>query len=259
MKNLKWALVALVFVVCPPFLSAEETPPAKSDSKSASAEKPWLVESARIGDDMPKPTRQRMLWAKSVQFQTIREILNGPIEVDAWVNEPPKDLAGKFVLVEVWATWCSPCRRSLPLLEYYHEKYKDDLVVISICEEGVEALKKLEGPLKMDDLKAPLAVDPHRRFANALGVYGIPHAVLIEPIQGAVLWEGMPTQIGYELSDERLGKILANRKRLAEAGKLPETAPFEFKVCPPDPDKPNLRPGDRLRSAGDEDEVAPEG
>ncbi len=250
MKILKPSCVLILSVFCSSLLLAEEPVKPKIDVK----EKPWLVETARISEGMPVPKRERMLWAKSVQFQTIKEILDGPIEVERWVNEPPKDIAGKFVLVEVWATWCPPCRRSLPLLEYYAEKYKDDLVVVSICEENEEALKKMEGPLKPADLKAPLAVDPHRRFANALGCYGIPHAVLIEPIHGAVLWEGMPTQIGFELSDDRLGKYLAHRKRLAEAGKLPETAPFEFKACPPDPNKSNEKPAVKLRSAGEDDE-----
>ena len=200
---------------------------------------------------MPKP---RMLWADSFLYKNIGEIFeNGAMEVERWVNEPPKDLAGKFVLVEVWATWCPPCRRSLPLLEFYAEKYKDDLVVVSICETDEEALKKMKEPLKLEDIKTPLAVDTHRRVANTLGVYGIPHAVLIEPIFGAILWEGMPTQIGHELSDEKLGKILANRKRLADAGKLPEKAPFEFKACSPDPNKPNEMPKTRTRSYGDEE------
>ena len=212
-------------------------------------EKPWLVESK----DRPiLPNRERMLWADSMQYKNIAEICGEPvIEVERWVNELPKDLTGKFVLIEVWATWCPPCRRSLPLLEYFHEKYKDELVVISICETDEEALKKMEGSLKLADMKAPLAVDTHRRFANALGVYGIPHAVLIEPVMGAVLWEGMPTQIGAELSDEVMSKILANLKNPAVRAKIPQTAPFEFKTCQPDPKKEYRSAPERIGNAGD--------
>ncbi|MDR0705676.1 MAG: TlpA family protein disulfide reductase [Planctomycetaceae bacterium] len=215
-------------------------------------EQPWLVETAEIvKKGMPVPNRTQMLWANSVRFQNIAEVLGGAIEVERWVNEPPKDFAGKFVLIEVWATWCPPCRRSLALLEYFHEKYKNELVVLSICETDEKALKKMEGSIKLADIKAPLAVDTHRRFANKLGVWGIPHAVLIEPINGAVLWEGMPTQIGYELSDEKLGKILANLKKPAVIAKLPKTAPFEIKACPPDPNKPNEKPKTETQSAGE--------
>ena len=207
---------------------------------AAGEEQPWLVESK----DRPAiMKRERMLWADSAQYKNIGEICGEPvIEIERWVNEPPKDLTGKFVLIEVWATWCPPCRRSLPLLEYFHKKYKDELVVISICETDEEALKNMEGPLKLKDIKFPLAVDTHRRFANALGVYGIPHAVLIDPIMGAVLWEGMPTQVGAELSDEVMSKILANLQNPAVRARLPQKAPFEIKAMPPDPQK-KYRPG----------------
>ena len=213
-------------------------------------EKPWLVES----QNRPAvPRRERMLWADSVQFKSIAEICGDPvIEVERWVNEPPKDLTGKFVLIEVWATWCPPCRRGLPLLEYFHEKYKDELVVISICETDENALKAMEGPLKLADMKAPLAVDTHRRFANALGVYGIPHAVLIEPVMGAVLWEGMPTQIGAELSDDVLAKTLANLKNPTVQARIPQKAPFEFKAMPPDPNKTYRAAPDEVINAGGE-------
>jgi len=219
----------------------------------AADDKPWLVESK---DRVAIPQRERMLWADSVQFKTVADILGEPvIEIERWVNEPPKDLTGKFVLIEVWATWCPPCRRGLPLLEYFHEKYKDELVVVSICECNEEALKRMEGPLKPEEMKAPLAVDTHRRFSNALGVYGIPHAVLIEPVMGAVLWEGMPTQIGAELSDDVMARFLANLKRPEVRARIPEKAPFEFKAMPPDPNKTYRPAPDRgVRYAGAEDE-----
>ena len=211
-------------------------------------DEPWLVESKGA---VVAPNRERMLWADRMQYRSIAEICDEPvIEIERWVNAPPKDLTGKFVLVEVWATWCPPCRRSLPLLEYFHEKYKDELVVVSICETDEKALKEMAGPLKSADLKAPLAVDTHRRFANALGVYGIPHAVLIEPTAGIVLWEGMPTQIGAELSDEKMAKILANLKSPAVQAKIPQKAPFEFKAMPPDPNKKYRPPPENVGNAG---------
>lgn len=226
---------------------------AKPAAAEDTVKQPWLVETANLPDGMPVPKRPRMTWANSVKFQKISDVLGGPIEVERWVNEAPKDFAGKFVLIEVWATWCPPCRRSLPLLEYYQEKFKDELVVVSICETDEEALKKMEGPLQLSDIKVPLAIDTHRRFANALGVWGIPHVVLIEPVYGAVLWEGMPTQIGHELSEPELKKFLDYLKQPALRAKLPKMAPFEFKACPPDPNKPNERPKMEMRAAGGDD------
>lgn len=249
---LAFSLSLFATVLC----CAAEEKSQGTTSKIDLTKEPWLVETARIPDGIPNSPKPRMIWADSVQGQTIKEILDGPVEIERWVHGEPKDFAGKFVLIEFWATWCPPCRRSLALLEYFNEKYKDKLLVVSICETDEEALKKMEGPTRLADIHAPLAVDTHRRFANALGVYGIPHAVLIDPIFGAVVWEGMPTQIGYELSDERLSKILANLDRPAVKQRLPKTAPFEFKACPIDPSKPNKKPQTPVRCAGEDGAAA---
>jgi thiol-disulfide isomerase/thioredoxin len=170
--------------------------------------KPWLVESAGLPPEHPAFRRPRMIWADSFQWVEAPEI-----EVEEWITEKPR-LDGKYILVECWATWCPPCRRSLPLLNYYHEKYKDELAVISICETDREALEIMEEPLELEDIDFHLAVDTQRRFADALGVFGIPHAVIIEPQHGVVIWEGMPTLPGYELSEDIIERILAIGRRL---------------------------------------------
>ena len=189
---------------------------------------PWLVESAGLTPGHPALQRERMIWADSWLYNDAPEI-----DVEYWVGDAPTDLAGKFVLIEVWATWCPPCRRSLPYLNYLHERFGDRLVVISICETDREALEKMEKPLKLADIKFHVAVDTGRRFANKLGVYGIPHTVILEPQFGAVIWEGMPTQPGHELTPDNIEKILAIGKKLKEADKLPKESPLKFNVSEP--------------------------
>ena len=186
---------------------------------------PWLVESAGLTPGHPALQRDRMIWADSWLYADVPEI-----DIEHWIGNTPKDMAGKFVLIEVWATWCPPCRRSLPYLNYLHEKYGDKLVVITICETDQAALEAMEKPLKLGDIKFHVAVDTGRRFANKLGVYGIPHTVILEPQFGAVIWEGMPTQPGHELTPEKVEKILAIGKKLEEAGKLPKESPLKFVI-----------------------------
>lgn len=190
---------------------------------------PWLVESAGLTPGHPALQRERMIWADSWLYNDAPEI-----DVEYWVNDAPTDLAGKFVFIEVWATWCPPCRRSLPYLNYLHEKFGDKLVVISICETDREALEKMEKPLKLADIEFHLAVDTGRRFADKLDVYGIPHAVILEPQFGAVIWEGMPTQPGHELTPEKVEKILAIGDKLKEEDKLPKETPLKFKISEPE-------------------------
>jgi len=135
------------------------------------------------------------------------------LRFEEWYGKPAPSLEGKFVLVEVWATWCPPCRRSLKLLNHWAEKYGDDLVVISICETNRKAIDEMPGVLKGKDLTHYVAIDTQRRVANALKVWGIPHAVLIEPKYGGIVWEGMPNQPEFELTDEIIDKVLTIGKK----------------------------------------------
>jgi len=150
-----------------------------------------------------KPPKR--LWADSFLWEKAPAL-----EVGQWLGEAPQ-MEGKYLLVECWATWCPPCRRSLPKLNAFHRKYKDALVVIGICEEAPEVVRKFmaETPLEFY-----VAADPQMRFKKALGVYGIPHVVIIEPEEGIVIWEGFPLQEGYELTEVVIDHILdVGRKR----------------------------------------------
>ncbi len=216
----------------PKAVDGESTAPVIDFNKLKNVDlekEPWLVESAGLTPGHPALQRERMIWADSWLYADVPEI-----DIEHWVGDPPADMTGKFVLIEVWATWCPPCRRSLPYLNYLHEKYGDDLVVIAICETDKAALEGMEKPLKLGDLKFHLAVDTGRRFADKLGVYGIPHAVILEPQFGAVIWEGMPTQPGHELTPEKIEKMLAVGKKLKDSGKLPKESPLKFKISEPD-------------------------
>jgi thiol-disulfide isomerase/thioredoxin len=67
------------------------------------------------------------------------------IKADDWLNTKPLTLAklrGKIVIVEFWATWCPPCRKSIPHLIKLHEKYKDKgVVLVSLTNEPIGRIK----------------------------------------------------------------------------------------------------------------------
>ncbi|GHT11544.1 hypothetical protein FACS1894170_05260 [Planctomycetales bacterium] len=61
----------------------------------------------------------------------------------------------------------------------------------------------------------------------------------------------MPTQIGYELSDAVMSKILANLKNPAIKERLPKESLFSFKACPPDSNRKYRQPPENIKSSNE--------
>jgi cytochrome c biogenesis protein CcmG/thiol:disulfide interchange protein DsbE len=120
------------------------------------------------------------------------------LETEAWLGNPP-DTQGKFVLIDFWATWCGPCRASIPHLNGLQSKFKDKLVVIGLTDEPLNTVKAMKSP----QIEYAVATDTKGRMLSAAQVRGIPHAMLIDP-SGIVRFEGMP----HYLNDQSLGKLI---------------------------------------------------
>jgi len=110
-------------------------------------------------------------------------------EAEAWLTAAP-DSKGKFVLIDFWATWCGPCRASIPHLNQLQAKFKDKLVVIGLTDEPLATVKGMKSP----KIEYAVATDTKARMLNAAQVQGIPHAMLIDP-SGIVRFEGMPNYL----------------------------------------------------------------
>ena len=124
------------------------------------------------------------LYAKSFRGK------KGPMfQSEKWIGATP-DTKGKFVLIDFWATWCGPCRASIPHLNQLQSKFKDRLVVIGLTDETVEQVKAMKSP----KIEYAVAVDTQGRMSNEAQVRGIPHAMLLDP-DGIVRFEGMPNYL----------------------------------------------------------------
>lgn len=89
-----------------------------------------------------------------------------------------RDLHGKVVLVNFWATWCPPCRKEMPDLEALYEKFKDQgFVVLSISDEESAKVAPFIAERK---ISYPVLLDPGRKVNDAFIVEGIPKSFVYD-------------------------------------------------------------------------------
>jgi len=117
-----------------------------------------------------------------------------------WLDKKP-ETEGKPMIVEFWATWCPPCRSSIPHLNEIHAKYKDKgLQIVGITDEDRAKIKKFE---KEVPIEYAVALDANGKYAKPFGIQGIPHAVLVDKT-GKIVWEGHPMSLKESQIEELL-------------------------------------------------------
>ena len=96
-----------------------------------------------------------------------------------------QDYRGRFVLLNFWATWCSPCLKEMPDLENaYNEMGQEKLVVLAV---GMgESVKKIKAFFNKYGFTFPLLADNRMKITKLYGVRNIPVTYLIDP-DGVVL------------------------------------------------------------------------
>lgn len=90
------------------------------------------------------------------------------------------DFHGQAVLLNIWATWCVPCRKEMPSLDRLQAKFdpaKFRVVAVSIDRKGIPTVKKFYAELGLKSLG--VFVDQSAAAQHRLGLIGIPGTLLI--------------------------------------------------------------------------------
>ncbi len=145
-----------------------------------------------------------------------------PLQISEWIKGAPVDLAsgkGKTIfVVEFWATWCPPCRASIPHLSGLQKKFKDNnIVFVGISDEDAATVKPFVEKMG-DKMDYTVALDKGKKtsaaYMEAFGIGGIPHAFVVDK-GGRIIWQGHPMA---EL-EETLQKVVDGKYDLAVAKK----------------------------------------
>lgn len=91
------------------------------------------------------------------------------------------DFRGRVILLNLWATWCVPCREEMPALDRLQAALGGpafEVVALSIDRDGIAAVKRFYGELKLRALR--IYVDQSGDALSKLGSVGIPLTVLVD-------------------------------------------------------------------------------
>lgn len=91
------------------------------------------------------------------------------------------EFRGKAVLLNIWATWCAPCRKEMPTLDRLQSKLGSDhfqVVALSIDRDGVSAVKSFYDEIGIRALA--IYVDPTMDAQAKLGIVGVPTTLLVD-------------------------------------------------------------------------------
>ena len=115
------------------------------------------------------------------------------------------DLEGKYLFIDFWATWCSPCIKEQPYLKKLEENYRGkniEFVSISVDDkEDYEKWKKMVNDKNLPGIQL-ISGEGWGSLANSYGVNGIPTFVLISPNGNILSWSA------YRPSNEEIYDIL---------------------------------------------------
>ena len=102
------------------------------------------------------------------------------------------------VLINFWATWCSPCKKEMVYLDKFERKYKDEgLSILSISVDSQKSLSHVRSYIRANDYIYDVFLDPNRQVFKKLNGNLMPTNVLIDT-EGKVLWR----HYGYIPGDE---------------------------------------------------------
>src|SRR4051812_18347900 len=145
------------------------------------------------------------------------------IKIAKWIKGEPAKITGDGTyVVEFWATWCAPCRQSIPHLTEMQKKFKD-VTFIGVSDEKESTVQKF-----VDDMGSKMdyrvAIDDGKKtgasYMEAFGVNGIPHAFVVKDQK--IIWQGHPMDnLEESLEQIRTGKYdLAIAKQRSRAQHL---------------------------------------
>jgi peroxiredoxin len=90
------------------------------------------------------------------------------------------DFRGKVVFLNIWATWCPPCREEIPFMEALYRRLKGrsfEMLAVSVDRDGEKAVRPFA---KKYGLTFPVLLDPDNKTYRLYGLTGVPETFIVD-------------------------------------------------------------------------------
>lgn len=112
--------------------------------------------------------------------------------LDGGPRKKLSDFRGKVVLIDMWATWCGPCRETMPIVERMHNQYGDK--GLEIAAVSPETAPVVNAYLKENPVHYPVYLDIDETVFRGFENKQLPDCVLIGR-DGSVVFRGHPGDV----------------------------------------------------------------
>lgn len=115
---------------------------------------------------------------------------------------------GRIVVMNLWATWCPPCRAEMPDLQRLSDAYKSRNVDVLGVDQG-ESAERVASFAKSLGIRYPILLDQNQQYGRVYAALGLPTTVVVDP--NGVVAKAFDGPLSYDQMVSAITPLLGKR------------------------------------------------
>jgi peroxiredoxin len=115
---------------------------------------------------------------------------------------------GRIVVMNLWASWCPPCRAEMPDLQRLYQAYRSRNVVVIGVDQG-ESAERVAGFAHSLDIHYPILLDQQQQYGRVYAALGLPTTIVID--RNGIVAHGFDGVLSYPQMVSAISPLLGKR------------------------------------------------